>query len=571
MENSKLALLKFIDEEDWVKVKKLLENSENSNIGEAEGASFVILKQDANKINRTNVHKAVREHFGDILVTDTLKTNDKVSVRVTLHSKTQVLNSNRKKRKGKISVDWRSAKKMKHNAQKKKYVKFVLYKENMETHFIATKLAKLLSYGARKPVDISYAGTKDKRAVTTQFVTLNKYYSYELCQAIKSIEKKQLSGSKVVLNGFSEVESCLKLGELKGNYFTITIRNIHLQKEGENVKNIIKERIESLKTTGFLNYFGLQRFGIRASSPTYMSGLFTLSKSYKKLIELLFSQNDEDNERASEAKQKFRNFLQNSSVELNDQYLIVDSAFYPEVNEILSALPSYLVAEKAIAKFITKRLEDSTIKVKIPLFEIVEKIPFHLRTLFEHSLQSLLFNQAATARIKKYGKIVVVGDLVVDSKQPKTAIEVTEENLSKYSLSDVVLPLPGFDVIYPKTDVNHSFYEKCLKEVSADVKVDFKSAFDNSPSLSGAYRHIVVKVSDLSYKFIEYRGRDTDLAMTCVDVLNKVTFSDDGGESEPVKEALQLQFTLPQSGYATMLFRELMRLETDLESLKKQS
>ena len=59
----------------------------------------------------------------------------------------------------------------------------------------------------------------------------------------------------------------LKLGDLFGNRFKIVIRECD-----ETDNNLIKTGIESLKNDGFVNYFGLQRFGNCAEIPTHSIG-----------------------------------------------------------------------------------------------------------------------------------------------------------------------------------------------------------------------------------------------------------------------------------------------------------
>lgn len=58
----------------------------------------------------------------------------------------------------------------------------------------------------------------------------------------------------------------IKLGDLKGNRFQIVIRNV----KEEN--NMIIHAIESLKNNGFINYFGMQRFGNCIDIPTHLIG-----------------------------------------------------------------------------------------------------------------------------------------------------------------------------------------------------------------------------------------------------------------------------------------------------------
>jgi tRNA pseudouridine13 synthase len=67
------------------------------------------------------------------------------------------------------------------------------------------------------------------------------------------------------LGNFSYVDKPLKLGDLSGNRFTITIRNI----SGSDA--VVASAMASLQQYGFINYFGVQRFGT-SSVPTHSIG-----------------------------------------------------------------------------------------------------------------------------------------------------------------------------------------------------------------------------------------------------------------------------------------------------------
>jgi tRNA pseudouridine13 synthase len=59
----------------------------------------------------------------------------------------------------------------------------------------------------------------------------------------------------------------LKLGDLNGNRFTIVLRQMNCKDDG-----LIVKCVESLAQNGFINYYGLQRFGT-SSIPTHEIGL----------------------------------------------------------------------------------------------------------------------------------------------------------------------------------------------------------------------------------------------------------------------------------------------------------
>lgn len=94
---------------------------------------------------------------------------------------------------------------------------------------------------------IGYAGLKDKNATTTQFISIpmNKSRDYKLLNS-KNVQ---------VLKTFKHHEK-LKIGDLAGNRFKITLKNIK-----EEELPIIYQALSQIQKNGMLNYFGYQRFG----------------------------------------------------------------------------------------------------------------------------------------------------------------------------------------------------------------------------------------------------------------------------------------------------------------------
>ncbi|XP_041099739.1 pseudouridylate synthase 7 homolog, partial [Polyodon spathula] len=109
-----------------------------------------------------------------------------------------------------------------------------------------------------KPNLISYMGTKDKRAITVQRIAVQKITAQRLSHLNTCLMNFKLGN-------FSYQKHPLKLGELQGNHFTVVIRNI----SGSNEQ--VELAMVSLRETGFINYYGMQRFGTTAV-PTYQVG-----------------------------------------------------------------------------------------------------------------------------------------------------------------------------------------------------------------------------------------------------------------------------------------------------------
>jgi tRNA pseudouridine13 synthase len=79
--------------------------------------------------------------------------------------------------------------------------------------------------------------------------------------------------------------------------------------------------------------------------------------------------------------------------------------------------------------------------------------------MYLHAYQSFIWNEAVSKRIELYGLAPCIGDLVQSAKNRrnksnedsgKTAVYITSENINSFTIEDVVLPLPGHDVLYPK-------------------------------------------------------------------------------------------------------------------------
>ena len=118
-------------------------------------------------------------------------------------------------------------------------------------------LSKLLKI---KTGIFGYAGTKDRRAVTTQWVSVYRVRA-------ETLQGLNASLRNLCVGNFKYCKEPLKLGSLSGNHFVVTLRNV----TGEHDK--IEEGLDSLKVNGFINYFGLQRFGT-TSVPTHKIGVF---------------------------------------------------------------------------------------------------------------------------------------------------------------------------------------------------------------------------------------------------------------------------------------------------------
>lgn len=117
------------------------------------------------------------------------------------------------------------------------------------------------------------AGTKDKRARTTQRVCHSFIAAKRLQKAVAHIRN-------MAVGNFEYRKECLRLGDLAGNKFQIIIRDVTEKLED------IEPSLQSFKESGFINYFGLQRFGT-TDVKTFDVGKALLKNEWLNAIELI--------------------------------------------------------------------------------------------------------------------------------------------------------------------------------------------------------------------------------------------------------------------------------------------
>lgn len=148
--------------------------------------------------------------------------------------------------------------------------KFKLYslkKTGIETFYLLSHISKKNNIPSKA---FGVAGLKDKHAISTQYFTIpSKYDISEKNRAEKNFEIKFL--------GYVEKE--LRPGNLEGNRFTITVRDI---KEESIAK--IRERAKNIELNGTPNYFDSQRFGSVINGEFIYK--YVLEANYEKAVKL---------------------------------------------------------------------------------------------------------------------------------------------------------------------------------------------------------------------------------------------------------------------------------------------
>jgi len=136
-----------------------------------------------------------------------------------------------------------------------RYACFKLKKKNWTTYEAINLIASKLRIPSKL---IGFAGNKDKRAITTQYITIKSSLAEKL-------EKLKLKDITLEFVGY--LKRPITLGMLKGNGFKIKIRNYNKLR----------------RVDFFVNYFGEQRF----EGQTHKIGKFILKRNFKEACELI--------------------------------------------------------------------------------------------------------------------------------------------------------------------------------------------------------------------------------------------------------------------------------------------
>ena len=137
-------------------------------------------------------------------------------------------------------------------------------KSDMSTFKLINVLAKATKLEHR---DIGYAGLKDKNATTIQYISIPREYEKDVI--------KNLTTEKIEILEKKYSKSPIKIGQLKGNRFSIVLHKVTPSAKKE-IERVAKEMVEQ----GIPNYYGYQRFG--EDSRSYEQGR-EIAHSGKKL------------------------------------------------------------------------------------------------------------------------------------------------------------------------------------------------------------------------------------------------------------------------------------------------
>lgn len=626
-------------------------------------AASILTEPLEDKAHRTQVHKLIRELFHGLLATDSCQVRPRGAKGAEEDEDALANGGGSSTASTRISVRWanrsdrRAGDGLSEEATKSPpYIHFLLHKVNRDHQEAMGLLAESLRLGAgggggrgrgrgrerrgfngrgggRPPTkDLGAAGTKDKRAVTVQRISLRRNRKtledvYRLVNGINADVSSSTGTGKgkgrtrtvldatttradrgIRIGHLHYADQPLKLGQLQGNEFTITLRNVR-PATGEPSAAFLASLHSSmsvLRDRGFINYFGMQRFGTGAV-PTHHIGILILQNNFKAAIDLLFeprgpsspTSDDGDSFDLLKAKQLYKD---------------------GELDKAYHTIPRYCVAERHILDMMR-----SAKWTKGNWMGAFGNVPRSLRSMYVHAYQSYVWNKLVSERIARFGAAEPVeGDVVfaddggqdvwadeagTDTEQG-TEVEkddeedddnddddlrneaksgpvptwqrpikvLTQEDLThdegagrrRWTIYDVIVPLPGYSIDLPTGWMSELYFS--ILALDGLTHIQMSSAKVPEYQLKGSYRRMLLKPRNFDYRITSYTDPDIPLTYTdeelCLNpaLSNSTSSAEINNQSEaasaPNFTALTLKFQLPSSAYATMLMREALKSDT---------
>jgi tRNA pseudouridine13 synthase len=379
-----------------------------------------------------------------------------------------------------------------------RYLVLDVEKTNWDTHHLIREMARKLRISQKR---FGWAGTKDKKAVTTQRISIMNLDE-------SALSRINLPDLKIRVLG--KTNRAVGLGGLLGNRFRITIRDLSCPDPVASLAAITSEMEEY---GGVPNYFGIQRFGDQRPV-THKVGEALARGNTKEaafiFLALAFPGELESTRAARERLWETR-----------------------DIPAALKEFPDYLYYELAMLNYLVEHPGDYAHSFDV--------LSVNLKRLFVHAYQSYIFNKILSRRMAAGMPLqrAVVGDVVCFAKEGLPDMDrvqkVTMENLeaidrlAKRDRAFLTLPLIGFE-----TAIEEGAQGEMERSILREEGISPESfRVPENPDLG---------------------SRGTRRAALC-HVKPQIRV---------VENQAELQFTLPKGSYATVVLREYMKSADDI-------
>ncbi|PAU83936.1 tRNA pseudouridine(13) synthase TruD [Halorubrum salipaludis] len=275
-----------------------------------------------------------------------------------------------------------------------------------DTNDFARRISDALGVSRER---VSWAGTKDKRAVTTQLFTLREVDPDEL---------PEIRGAEIEALG--RAGRGLSFGDLAGNAFEIRVADA-VSEAPERVADAVSDLRafggdggdsaasgpagDDAATVGVPNYFGQQRFGSRRPV-THRVGLAVVRGDFREAVRLYAgnpAETEPDDTRAARDRVDAAFGVDTGSEATGDDSgPAADGTGDGDWEACLDAIPGKLRFERSMVH----RLAERDVAPDAPpdgddWRHALEAVPSNLQRLFVNAAQSSLFNRIVSERLRR--------------------------------------------------------------------------------------------------------------------------------------------------------------------------
>lgn len=368
---------------------------------------------------------------------------------------------------------------------------------NWETNRLVRMLSRSLGMSRTR---IGFAGTKDKRAVTTQLMSFR-------CppEDLARVNLKDVTISDVYTGS-----RAIQLGDLIGNSFEVTVRDPDVGMD--EAESLVAEDVATIESMGgFPNYFGVQRFG--AIRPvTHLVGERLVRGDIEGAVRtyVCFTTPEED-----PGLSEIRRSLEGCE----------------DWAEAAKIMPDGMSFERTMAQ---------TLAGGGDWRDAVASLPSNLQMMFVHAYQSYLFNEMLSERMSRGLPLdaPVEGDVVIPmaadgTPQHEEPVLTTARNMDlvarqvRMGRAFVTVALYGSEGVLAEGEPGE--IERSMAEREGLEPGDFVIPGLPKCSSKGGRREVLCPVRDLGTSFSE--------------------------------DSYRVSFSLPKGNYATCLMREFMKSE----------
>ncbi|RBQ24163.1 putative tRNA pseudouridine synthase D [Candidatus Methanobinarius endosymbioticus] len=355
---------------------------------------------------------------------------------------------------------------------------------------------------------MGFAGMKDKKAITCQWICISNMDSEDQLEEVKNLDGTIHNTEFLkIVRGRKK----LRMGQLVGNKFKILIKDLennHIEQSAEIANNILNK----LEKTGVPNYFGWQRFG-KPRSNTHIVGKALVLNDLAEAVRLYIGDPyDIESEEVKLARQAYDDGSIEKSLELMPTGLRYERIMLKE-----------LLKDQKKRNLSFKDLDDKS------YIKALFALPKPLQRMFVHAYQSYLFNKAVSNRIAMGIDKYVEGDIVIDNEEHLLHDKSQEElqDMITNFKANPTSPLYGTKIPFAEHEVGN-MEKKILKDENLK-KEDFKCPKTPKLGSHGLRRSVRFQIWDAS--------------------------------ATPTDHGVLTEFSINKGSYATAVLREVMKNE----------